>query len=148
MFFNDYIGPNEEIKFVGNYDRNKIIINPGSNDNSGSNGLPVEITGICGLGFINTSYYSIESRLPNSVRFLFEQYSLASIDTNNGKNIFLGNCVWEGSYPNNIGNFTSLSIFCFGVSAATGIYTGMLKVVIDYSNINRIIYFIGPKAIN
>jgi hypothetical protein len=145
---NDFIGPNEEVRFVGTYDIKKGTTNPVSNENFGFLGFPTEVAGICGYGLINLSYNYASTGLLGAPRFIAEQYSLATVDVLDGPGKkFLGNCVWTGSYPDvGTSGITITPIIAFGVSSSTGIYTGIKKVVIDYTNDNRVLYFIVDKV--
>jgi hypothetical protein len=144
---NDFVGPNEEVRFVGTYDIKRSTVTPDSNENFGFIGRPTEVAGICGYGLINNSYNYVSTGLVGAPRFIYEQYSLATVDVLDrvGRN-FLGNCVWEGSYPD-VGSLgvTDTSVFAFGVSSSTGVYTGVKKVVIDFTNDNRVLYFVVDK---
>jgi len=147
---NDFIGPNEEVRFVGTYDIKRRTVNPASNENFGFDGFPTEVAGICGYGLINNSYNYASTNLVGAPRFIYEQYSLATVDvldrTDRVGRKFLGNCVWEGSYPD-VGSLgiTATSVFAFGVSSSTGVYTGVKKVIIDFTNDNRVLYFVVDK---
>ena len=140
---NDFIGSNEEIKYIANYDVTQSVRNPTNNRYNGSTGKITQVAGLCGFSFINNLYNGNDTGIPSAPRYLFEIYSLASISENQE---YLGNCVWQSSYPNiqRLGQ-TGYPIFEFGVSYGTGIYSGLTKVVIDFTNVNRIVYLISPK---
>lgn len=143
---NDYIDKNEEIKFIATYNATNRTDNPDNTPNNGSFGIETDVAGICGFSFINKTYVYNNIPSVDNRRFVFENFSLSTIN-NLENNFSLGKCVWTGSYTqiDVSSGITTLPIIEFGVSASTGIYSGMIKVVIDYRNINRIIYLIGPK---
>ena len=143
---NDFIGPNEEIKFIGTYNVSTRVLNPGSNEYSGASGLITEIAGVCGLSQRALTYVYTSSDLIGAPRFVFENYALTTIDDKT--NSFLGNCIWQGAYPE-LGalGITTTPIFGFPVVTTSGVYTGIVKVVIDFTNINRVLYFISDKVL-
>ncbi len=144
MSVNDYIGPNEEVKFIGTYNINNIVSNPGNNDYSGADGLITDVAGVCGLSQISNTYVYTTTQLVGSPRFLFENYALTSVDDNKG---FLGNCIWQGALQDTGSfGFTDTPIFAFPVSGTSGIYSGIIRVVINFTNENRVLYFIGLKV--
>ncbi len=140
---NDFIKPNEEIKYIATYDVTQSVRNPTNDRYNGSTGKITQVAGLCGFSFINNLYNANDTGIPGSSRYLFEIYSLASISENQE---YLGNCVWQSSYPNiqRLGQ-TGYPIFEFGVSSGTGIYENISKVVINFTNQIRVIYLIGPK---
>ena len=146
--FNDFIDVNEEIKFIGTYDIKNINLNPGDTKISGTWGVQTDVAGICEYSFINFSYYYAQTGLIDAPRFTFTNYSLASVENlDNEESLFLGNCVFEGSRPNrSINHIGDPSIFAYGVSTATGIYKGITKVILDFTNPTRVLYFITDKV--
>ncbi len=142
---NNFIGPNEEVKFVATYNITEKTDNPTNDDYTGSNGLPTDVAGVCGFSFIQNTYNYNSTGLVGAPRYLFEVYSLSSVSETNQE--YLGNCTWQSSFPD-VGSLgvTETPIFLFGVSSGTGIYEGLTKVVIDFTNVNRIVYLISPKA--
>lgn len=142
---NDFILPTEEVKFIATYDVRTSNINPENNEFSGSSGLVTDVAGLCAFSFIQRNYQYNTTGLLGGSKYIFENYALSSTDEQNNSE-YLGDCVWQASYPDkgSLG-VTSTEIICFGVSSSTGIYSGLTKVVIDFTNVNRIIYLIGPK---
>ncbi len=138
---NDFIKDTEEVKYIATYNVTQSVRNPTNDRYNGSTGKITQVAGVCGFSFINNSYQVNDTGLEGAPRYIFEVYSLASIADNQE---YLGNCVWQSSYPNT-GRNTDYDVFLFGVSSATGIYEDVKKVVIDFRNDNRIIYMIGPK---
>ncbi len=145
MSVNDFIGPNEEVKFIGTYNVNTRVVNPGSDNYSGAAGLLAEVAGICGLSEIANTYVYTSTQLLGAPRFMFENYALTTIDDKT--NQYVGMCIWQGSYPEaGSQGITATSIFGFPVVTTSGAYDGIVRVVIDFSNENRVLYFIGTKA--
>lgn len=146
---NDFIGPNEFIQYVGSYDVTTRVLTPGSNDQSGTSGVITNVAGICGFSFRIVNYNYAQTGLVGTPRYIDENYSLSTVDTNDPGSQFLGNCAWQGSYPDfgSIG-VTAIPIFCFGVSSSTGVYSNIVKVVIDFTNKVRVLYFIATKPPN
>lgn len=147
---NHFIDINEEIKFIGTFNRfsENFIVNPGDTKFSGTGGVPAEIAGICGYNFINFSYHYAETDLIDSPRFIFANYSLISVENfNKSDSKVLGNCVFEGSTPTNSkASIADPIIVVFGVTAGIGIYKGITKVIIDYRIPQRVLYFITNKV--
>ncbi len=142
---NNFIGPNEEVKYIGTYNINVKTDNPTNDDYTGSSGIPTDVAGVCGFSFIQNTYNYNSTGLVGAPRYLFEVYSLSSVSETNQS--YLGDCTWQSSYPDSgTTGITKVNTFLFGVSSGTGIYSGLTKVVIDFTNVNRIVYLIGPKA--
>lgn len=143
---NDFILPNEEIKYIATYDISTRSDNADNSNISGVSGIRTEVAGVCGFGFIQNTYIYSNTGLLGGPRYIFENYALSSVGPSTEGSPYLGETVWQASYPDTgeVG-ITSTPIFCFGVSSGTGIYQGLIKVVIDFTNVNRIIYLIGPK---
>ncbi len=142
---NNFIGPNEEVKFIGTYNVTKRTENPTNDEYTGSYGLTTNIAGVCGFSFIQNIYNYNSTGLLGAPRYLFDVYSLSSVNEKNQE--YLGNCNWQSSFPDTgSSGITKTPIFLFGVSSATGIYENVIKVVIDFTNVNRIVYLIGSKA--
>ncbi len=140
---NNFIKSHEEIKFTATYNVTQSIRNPTNDKYSGSTGKVTQVDGVDGFSFINNSYQNNDTGIPGAPRYIFEVYSLSSVGVNQE---YLGNCVWQSSYPNiqSLGQ-TGYPIFEFGVSSKTGIYESVNKVVIDFTNEVRVIYLIGHK---
>jgi hypothetical protein len=143
---NDFILPNEEVKFIATYDVRNSNRNPGNNEFSGSSGLVTDVAGVCAFSFIQRNYLYNTTGLLGGSRYIFENYALSSTDEQNNSE-YLGDCVWQASYPDKGSTgVTTVPILCFGVSSSTGIYSGLTKVVIDFTNVNRVLYLIGNKT--
>lgn len=138
------IGVDEEIKFIGTYSINLVKINyvpgfPGFNA-----AVPTEIVGLCGETLISINLITLESPLTESV-FIDETFSMVSYPKDN-QSSKLGNLIWSGTYREKIiDGVTAPSIQDFPVTGSTGIYSGINRVILDYNNPTRILYFIGPK---
>jgi hypothetical protein len=142
---NDFIGSNEEIKYIATYNVTKRTDNPTNDEYTGSSGFSTDIAGVCGFSFIQNTYNYNSTGLVGAPRYVYEVYSLSSVSETNQE--YLGNCTWQSSYPDvGVIGITQTPIFLFGVSSGTGIYSSLTKVVIDFTNVNRIVYLIGPKS--
>lgn len=141
------IEASEQINFVGTYSIDLVKINliPGF---SGYNAaLPTEITGICGETLISINLVKIESPLIGGSTFIDETFSMVSYPKDN-QLPKLGNLIWSGTYREKIiDNITAPSIQDFPVTGSSGIYSKISRVIVDYNNPTRVLYFIGPKAI-
>lgn len=146
MSFNLLISPNEEIKFIGSYDKNIINFQPIAGYPGGNAGIPAKITGLCGPSFISVNVVSTNSGLLGSPNYADETYSMVTYPEN--KNLpKLGAVIWSGTYREILlGDvITAPSIQEFPVTGSLGIYSDVNRVIIDYNNDVRVIYFIGPK---
>ena len=145
---NDFILPNEEVKYIATYNISDRSGNPDNNNISGASGIPTEVAGVCGFGFIQNTYVYNTTGLIGGPRYIFENYALSSVGPSTEGSPYLGETVWQASYPDtgSVG-ITSIPVFCFGVSSGTGIYQGLTKVVIDFTNVNRVLYLIGNKTV-
>ncbi len=142
---NNFIGSNEEVKYIATYNITERTTNPTNDDYNGAYGIITNVAGVCGFSFTQATYTYNSTGLVGSPKYLFEILSLSTVSETNQE--YLGNCTWQSSYPDSGSTgITETDIVLFGVSSATGIYSGLTKVVIDLTNINRIVYLIGPKA--
>ena len=99
---------------------------------------------------IGNDYYSGTSALLGSPEFITEVYNLASYpqdpSTQTGFGIRDGLLVWTGTYPNPTlpNGITAASIQSFDISAKSGVYSNVKKVIIDFRDpVIRTMYFIG-----
>lgn len=142
---NNYILPSEEVKFIATYDVSTRTDNPDNSDIAGVSGLVTEVAGECAFSFIQNTYVYSTTGIPGAPKYIFENYALSTVDIQDRS--YVGECVWQASYPDAGSNgITATSIFCFGVSSGTGPYQGLTKVVIDFTNVNRVLYLIGRKS--
>lgn len=144
MFKFPQIKDNEEIKFIGEYDRSKSVITeiPGY---PGGNALhPTFIARVCGNTIISNTYFSND--ITDNLAISDETYSLTSYPEN-VELVKLGSVIWSGTYREKLlpGGFTPPSIQEFAVIGSSGIYSDVTRVIMDFNNIKRILYFIGPK---
>ena len=146
MVFSPSIGDNEEIKLIGSYDRNisNTQLIPGFP--GGNTGQITIIGGLCGPSFISLNFALTNSGLLGSPVYADETYSLVSYPENTTIHK-LGSIIFSGTYLEQVSDedFTPPSVQEFPVTAASGIYSGVSRVIVDYNNIVRVIYFIGPK---
>jgi hypothetical protein len=135
----DTLETNEKILFTGLYDTK--LRNVQNNIST----LPCEIS-------INKHGYNIRSSQWNYVndkanpnnKFLLETYTLSSFDKKNNK---IGQINWSGFYPDatSQGGITTNGIQNFVVLGSDGIYKKVKKVIIDFSDTIRKLYFIKIK---
>ncbi len=86
---NDFIGPNEEVRYIGTYDVKTVTSGPNNSDYSGTFGVITEVAGICGFGLLNVSYFYATTGLLGSPPFIYENYSLATVGNANELNLIL-----------------------------------------------------------
>ncbi len=146
MSFKPEIGVNEEIKFIGSYDRSKAFVQQIPGYPGGNGGLVTNIAGVCSNTLISNNYVATGTGLIGSAPFADETYSMVSYSKENDL-LKLGTVIWSGTYREEISESgqTAPSIQDFVVTGATGIYSGVSRVIIDFNNIIRVVYFIGPK---
>ena len=136
---NSMLGKKEQVLFVGEYNITTKLVK----GNIGT--LPYKIsidkkaTGICTFDFsyVNTI------KTPN-VKYANETYYTSSYNTLGKK---IGQIVWTGLYidsPTQAG-VTTGGIFTFIVIGKDGIYKKVKRVIMDFTNQIRKIYFIGKK---
>ena len=97
------------------------------------------INGIANPNLLTTSIhneYSIGTSESNTTSFISEKYTANTL----GK----GQISWGSNYPSNSGN-TAGGVQNFMVLGKAGIYQNVTRVVIDFTNNMRVVYFIGNK---
>ena len=150
MSFNPSILENEEIKFVATYDIRTAFAQFIPNYPGGNAGLIVNIAGLCSFNFLSINFVVTETGLLDGPEFTDDTYSLASYPKDNNKLPKIGSLIWSGIYKERLSRIDNLttppSIQQFAVTGADGIYTGVNKVIIDYNNSIRVLFFIGPKV--
>ncbi len=147
MSFNPIIDPNEEIKFIGSYDRNTVNFHQIPGFPGGNGGIPIKIAGLCGPSFISATVAASRSALLGSPNYADETYSMVTYPEND-KLPKLGTLIWSGTYREVlVQGFTAPSVQEFPVTASSGIYSGINRVIIDFNNDTRVVYFIAPKMI-
>ncbi len=146
MVFSPSIGPNEEIKLIGSYDRSIVNVQQISGYPGGNLGQITNIVGLCGPSFMSVNYVVSKTGLIGGPTYADETYSLVSYPEDN-KLPKLGSIIWSGTYRESLSEsgFTAPSVQEFPVTGASGIYSGVNRVIVDYNNIVRVVYFVGPK---
>ena len=97
------------------------------------------VRGIANPNSLTTSIYNVYSlgtSLSNTTEFVSKQYNVNTL----GK----GQISWTANYPSGSGN-TAGGVQDFMVTGKSGIYNNVTRVVIDFNNDNRIVYFICNK---
>ena len=143
------INSDEEIKFVATYDRavGSVQIIPGYQ--GGNLGDILDVAGVCSFSFISINFLSTGPGIPGAPAFADETYSVVSYP-NVGKNLpKLGSVIWSGTYREQLSQdgTTPPSVQDFAVIGASGIYSDVTRVIVDFNNIIRVVYLIGPKSI-
>lgn len=130
----------EIVLFTGNYD----IAN---NNVSGSiiSNYPIVQANPTGTNVMSVNYFYF-FLLNNPVKFINETYELASYTASDYK-IKNGEISWSASYPDpssQAGISTGMQRFI--VLGKSGIYEKVCYVDIDFTNPQRVIYFVGKKC--
>lgn len=148
MVINTKIEPKEEIKFIGTYDISKPFLTQKIFGFPGLNfGLNTNIAGVCSDTFISVNLVITGTGIPGGPRYSDETYSMVSYPDSKEELPKLGSIIWSGTRRINISDsgITPPSVQEYAVTGTSGIYSNINKVIIDYNNVVRIIYFIGPK---
>lgn len=134
-----YISCDEYISFTGIYDKNY------SNIQGNINTIPCEIyTNPGGYNIMTVEFYQVNDKTKPNIQFYQETYTIASYDVVLVKK--RGGITFNGLYPNQgTGGFTSASIQSFVVLGGDGLYENIVKVVIDFTEPVRKMYFIKEK---
>lgn len=139
----------EKVLFTGIYDLNEFgdVITPGSNGQfvPAKINLPELDDSYSTIGI---DYYNGFTALLGSPEFITEVYNLATYTSNLEKRE--GLLVWTGTYPNITSGpgITIASIQPFEIETKSGIYTEVIKVIIDFRQPTiRTLYFIGNCSI-
>jgi len=84
----------------------------------------------------------VNDKTNNNLQLLYETYTFSSYKNNFSKKI--GQITWNAFYPDNGKNGNTVSKFeQFTILGNSGIYNKVTKIIIDFSNDLRKIYFIG-----
>lgn len=139
----------EYILFTGEYN---ISERGSSIQKSTGSFVPASIN-LCELknsyNIIANEYFNGSSNLINSPEFISETYNLVSYQPDplysSGFGKKYGLLVWTGTYPNaKTPNENTLpSVHSFDVTTQSGIYSDVKKVIIDFRDPIRKMYFIG-----
>ncbi len=141
------IDANKEIKFVGEYNISQSSFEKIPGFPGGNLGHITNITGVCGNTFISNNFTVTRTGLLGGEVYADETYSMVSYPPGDKDVIKLGSLIWSGTYREKIDGSgrTAPSIQRFAVTAADGIYSGVTEVVMDFNNIVRVLYFLGPR---
>ncbi len=145
MSFTPVIGSDEELKFVATYDRATANVNVIPGFPGGNLGQFLKICGLSNSNFISINFTSSSTGVPGAPSLANETYSVVSYDKT-GK---LGSLIWSGLYPELLtpDGTTPPSIQQFVVIGSSGIFSNINKVIVDYNNLIRVCYFVGPKEV-
>jgi hypothetical protein len=141
----DYLTGCETILFEGSYNLEDITYN-----NATLVTIPYEISiNKCGSNIGVTESIYVKDKTQNNLQLLYETYTLSSYKKEYSQSVYdnkIGEITWNGFYPNSGTNTDTTSSFQqFVVLGGSGIYTKVKKIVIDFRNSIRKIYFIGKK---
>jgi len=139
-----FISCGEKILFEGYYD------NALSNNQNNLSTIPCDISANkCGYNVEVIQYYYVNDTNQSNLRLLYETYTLSSYNkmcNNVLTNKKTGQITWNGFYPDaGTGGNTTATIQQFVVLGGDGIYSKVKKVIIDFRNTIRKIYFVGKK---
>jgi len=143
--FCDYLTECERVLFEGSYNLNDITYNSQTLVT-----IPYEISiNKCGSNIGVTESIYVKDKTKNNLQLLYETYTISSYKkdvTQSGNNDKVGEITWNGFYPNSSTNTDTTSPFqAFVVLGTNGIYKKVTKVVIDFRNTIRKVYFVGKK---
>jgi hypothetical protein len=141
----NYLTECEKILFEGSYNLGDITYN-----SSTLTTIPYEISiNKCGSNIGVTESIYVKDKTKNNLQLLYETYTLSSYKKEYVQNTYdnkIGEITWNGFYPNSGSNTDTTSPFqTFVVLGGSGIYSKVTKIVIDYRNSVRKVYFIGKK---
>jgi hypothetical protein len=148
MSFNPQIGPNEEIKFIGSYDRKNVFAQQIPGYPGGNAGITVNISGVCSNSFISDNFVETKSGLLDSPIYVDATYSMVSYLKDNNV-VKLGSLIWSGTFidRSTIFGVAGPAVEQFVVLGGSGLYSNVNKVITDFNNDVRVIYFIGLKIV-
>ncbi len=138
------LGQCEKVLFTGTYDRGNWGLTPTSTDdnNVGTNFINLSLNTIGYTSVTVTTLFNKAKPL-GSPSFYTENYYIPSF--NSDLSTKLGEVNIQGSYPEtgNAGGITTGGIQSFDVSSRSGIFHHVNRVIIDFNNPIRVLYFIG-----
>jgi hypothetical protein len=142
---NKYLTECEKILFEGSYNLNDITYNSATLTT-----IPYEISiNKYGSNIGVTESIYVKDKTENNLQLLYETYTLSSYKKECNQSLYdnkIGEITWNGFYPNSGTNTDTTSSFqTFVVLGVNGIYTKVTKIVIDFRNSIRKVYFIGKK---
>ncbi len=139
------IEKDEKILYVCSYDRKDGYAQYIPGYPGGNISVPLKIAGICGFSLISAGIVITNNGLIGSPTYIDETFSLVTY-SDNPNSVKLGNLIWSGTYRENITDgITAPSVQEFNVIGSSGIYSEVTKVIIDYNNLIRVLYFVGKK---
>ena len=141
----EYLTEYEKILFEGSYNLGDITYNSATLVT-----IPYEISiNKCGSNIGVTESNYVKDKTENNLQLLYETYTLSSYKKECNQSVYnnkIGGITWNGFYPNSGTNTDTTSSFqTFVVLGGSGIYSKVTKIVIDFRNSVRKVYFIGKK---
>jgi hypothetical protein len=141
----EYLTECEIILFVGSYNLADITYNSETLVT-----IPYKISiNKCGSNIGVTESIYVKDKTENNLQLLYETYTLSSYKKEHNKSVYdnkIGEITWNGFYPNSGTNTDTTSSFqTFVVLGGSGIYSKVKKIVIDFRDSIRKIYFVGKK---
>jgi hypothetical protein len=141
----EYLSECDKILFEGEYNLDDLTYN-----NETLVTIPYEISiNKCGSNIGVTESIYVKDKTQNNLQLLYETYTLSSYKKEYSQSVYdnkIGEITWNGFYPNSGTNTDTTSPFQqFVVLGGSGIYTKVKKIVIDFRNSIRKIYFVGKK---
>ena len=125
---------NEYVYLTGNYTRNNVYRTNLSNTfqcNINSSGAIYSI--------LTSQYYNSIDPLKPAVNWLWEQYTITS---KSNDTTYSGTVMFNGFYENaSLSGITTPGIQIFNTSSSGGIFSNNYKVIIDFNNPERQMYF-------
>lgn len=134
--YKDVLEKCEKVLFIGTYDVNNNNV---QNDGITST-LPANITK--GHDTLTVYAYNVNTIVEPNIPWLNETYTVSSYNSDFTKKY--GQLTWVGFYPNN-GDVTDGGIKVFPAYAGIGKYSKIIKVIIDFSQDIRKMYFVGCR---
>jgi hypothetical protein len=93
--------------------------------------------------------YDITDKTLDNLLLVNGTFTLSSYKKNCNKKIYdkkIGQITWNGLFPDrNSNNYTNPNFLSFTILGGSGIYSKVTKVIIDYTNETRKVYFIGKR---
>lgn len=147
MSSNPSINANDELLFVGTYDRPRGSTQVIPGYAGGNLGVVANIAGVCTISYLSVNFVATQSGLLGGPPLADETYSLVSYPDDLPRAPKLGSLIWSGTYRERLSpdGTTAASIQNFVVTGADGIFTGATEVIVDYNNPIRVFYVYGRK---
>jgi len=139
------LAPGEKVLLVGTYavgDFSTYEFNMGMMDTSGNSAYGYVSMTMVERPLLKTKIHnsaSVGASLNDTTPYLAEQYTANTFR----RNLSRGQISWAANYPDPSGSIdTSGGVQSFMVMGKSGIYQNVTRVVIDFTNANRLVYFI------